>query len=229
MEAVQGDIRTNVMQAPKLTLFNGQTATISVQDFQFFTIGVQVQNGGFGQLIYNPLTTLFPLGVQLTIQAVISGDRRFVRLSLTPSMTNLVNGEVPLFPVVTPIFPLFDGTATGQPVVFTQFVQQPRLTRVSVQTTVAVPDGGTVLMGGLKRLSEGRNEFGPPVLSKIPYLNRLFQQRRLRPRGGEPADHGDAAHHHPGGRGREADRLHAAGRGLPVIESNAECRMQNEE
>jgi type II secretory pathway component GspD/PulD (secretin) len=175
MEAVQGDIRSNVMQAPKLTLFNGQTANIAVQDFQFFTIGVQVQNGGFGQLIYNPITTLFPLNITLTIQAVISGDRRFVRLSLTPSLANVVNGEVNLFPVVTPIFPLFDGTATGQPVVFTQFVQQPRLSRVSVMTTVAVPDGGTVLMGGLKRLSEGRNEFGPPVISKIPYLSRLFR------------------------------------------------------
>jgi type II secretory pathway component GspD/PulD (secretin) len=175
MEAVQGDIRSNVMQAPKLTLFNGQTANIAVQDFQFFTIGVSVVNGGFGQLVYNPVTTLFPLNVILTINAVISGDRRFVRLSISPSMANVVNGEVALFPVVTPIFPLFDGTASGQPVVFTQFVQQPRLTRVSVNTTVAVPDGGTVLMGGLKRLSEGRNEYGPPVISKIPYLSRLFR------------------------------------------------------
>ncbi len=175
MEAVQGDTRTNVMQAPKLTLFNGQTANIAVQDYQFFTIGVSVVNGGYGQVVYNPVTTLFPLNIILTINAVISGDRRFVRLSLAPSLANVVNGEVNLFPVVTPIFPLFDGTATGQPVVFTQFIQQPRLTRVSVNTTVAVPDGGTVLMGGLKRLSEGRNEFGPPVLSKIPYLNRLFR------------------------------------------------------
>jgi type II secretory pathway component GspD/PulD (secretin) len=174
MEAVQGDVRSNVMQAPKLTLFNGQTGNIQVQDFQFFVVGVQVIPQ-LGQFTYFPTTTLFPLGVQLTIQAVISADRRFVRLSLTPSLANVVNGEVNLFPVVTPIFPLFDGTATGQPVVFTQFVQQPRLTRVSVQTTVAVPDGGTVLMGGLKRLSEGRNEYGPPILSKIPYLNRLFR------------------------------------------------------
>src|SRR5204862_1769538 len=82
---------------------------------------------------------------------------------------------VQLFPIVTPIFPLFDGTATGQPVVFTQFVQQPVTTSVGVQTTVAVPDGGTVLLGGLKRLSEGRNEFGPPILSKIPFINRLFK------------------------------------------------------
>ena len=40
---------------------------------------------------------------------------------------------------------------------------------------MSVPDGGTVLLGGLKPLSEGRNEFGPPVLSKIPYINRLFK------------------------------------------------------
>ena len=37
-----------------------------------------------------------------------------------------------------------------------------------------VPDGGTVLLGGVKRLSEGRNEFGVPILNKIPYVNRLF-------------------------------------------------------
>src|SRR5262249_23398346 len=64
---------------------------------------------------------------------------------------------------------------TGQPIVFTQFIQMPVITSVSVSTTVAVPDGGTVLMGGLKRLSEGRNEFGPPILSKIPNINRLFK------------------------------------------------------
>ena len=38
-----------------------------------------------------------------------------------------------------------------------------------------VPDGGTVLLGGLKTLSEARNEFGPPILSKIPYIDRLFR------------------------------------------------------
>ena len=38
-----------------------------------------------------------------------------------------------------------------------------------------MPDGGTVLLGGIKRLSEGRNEFGVPMLSKLPYINRLFK------------------------------------------------------
>jgi general secretion pathway protein D len=43
-----------------------------------------------------------------------------------------------------------------------------------VTTTVSVPDGGTVLLGGIKRLSEDRTEYGVPMLDKLPYLNRLF-------------------------------------------------------
>ena len=54
-------------------------------------------------------------------------------------------------------------------------VQLPSFSFVSVVTTVSVPDGGTVLLGGIKRLTEGRNEFGVPLLSKVPYINRLFR------------------------------------------------------
>ena len=46
-------------------------------------------------------------------------------------------------------------------------VQLPTFSYVTVTTTVSVPDGGTVLLGGIKRLSEGRNEFGVPMLDKI--------------------------------------------------------------
>ena len=70
---------------------------------------------------------------------------------------------------------MFEGGSQGQPIPFTQFFQQPSFTEVSAQTTVAIPDGGTVLLGGLKTMAQGRNEFGPPVLSDIPYLNRLFK------------------------------------------------------
>ena len=89
--------------------------------------------------------------------------------------TVTTSANVPLFPITTFITPIFEGGAVGQPVPFTQFIQQPTLNTISVSTTVNVPDGGTVLMGGMKRLNEGRNEFGPPILSKIPYLNRLFK------------------------------------------------------
>lgn len=175
MEAAQGDQRTNVMQAPKLTLFNGQTSTITIQDLQFFVTSVQVLQIG-GQVVFVPTNTPVPTGgVTMTIQAVISADRRYVRMSLTPNLTNLASANITLFPITTFITPVFEGGAVGQPVPFTQFLQQPTFNSISVNTTVNVPDGGTVLLGGLKRLSEGRNEFGPPILSKIPYIDRLFK------------------------------------------------------
>ena len=174
MEAAQGDRRTNVMQAPKLTLFNGQTSTILIQDFQYFATNVQVVQSN-GQVMFVPQNQPIPVGVNLTVQAVISADRRFVRLNLAPTMNAVASATVPLFPVTTFITPVFEGGAQGQPVPFTQFLQQPTFTQVQIQTTVSVPDGGTVLLGGLKLLNEGRNEFGPPVLSKIPYISRLFK------------------------------------------------------
>jgi type II secretory pathway component GspD/PulD (secretin)/tetratricopeptide (TPR) repeat protein len=174
MEAAQGDRRTNVMQAPKLTMFNGQTSTITITDQQFFVTNVNVVGFG-GQIVFVPVNNPVPLGVSLAIQAVVSADRRFVRLNLNPQLSNLASAIVPLFPVTTFITPVFEGGAQGQPIPFTQFVQQPQVSSVNIQTTVSIPDGGTVILGGLKTLSEGRNEFGPPVLSKLPYVNRLFR------------------------------------------------------
>jgi type II secretory pathway component GspD/PulD (secretin) len=179
LEAAQGDRRLNVMQAPKLTVFNGQTATIAVNDFQFFLTGVNI-NQANGQTFITPNNQPFPLGVTMTVTPVVSADRRFVRLNLTPNLTNLANTNVPLIPVQIPVPQLLDGpgvgnTTIGQPVIFQMFFQQPAFTTINVNTTVNVPDGGTVLLGGLKTMSEGRNEFGPPILSKIPYLSRLFK------------------------------------------------------
>ena len=54
-------------------------------------------------------------------------------------------------------------------------LQQPSFQFTQIQTTVSVPDGGTVLLGGVKRLKEGRTMAGVPILNKIPYLSRLFK------------------------------------------------------
>jgi type II secretory pathway component GspD/PulD (secretin) len=180
MEAAQGDRRTNIMQAPKITVFNGATASINVSTSQFFLIGINLATSPFGQLIATPQQVPFPLGVFLTVTPVVSADRRFVRLNMTPSMTNLVDATVPLIPLQIPVPSTFFGPGTGttsgqQESIFTLFFQQPSVSTITLNTTVNVPDGGTVLLGGLKTLSEGRNEFGPPILSKIPYISRLFK------------------------------------------------------
>ncbi len=180
LAAAEGDRRTSLMQAPKITVFNGQTATISVQDQIFFLTSINIQQTGVGNTFFSPQNQPFPIGTTLTVTPVISADRRFVRLNMTPSLTNLVSATVPLIPVQIPLQQLYYGPGTGSTqappeLIFQMFFQQPSFSQITVNTTVNVPDGGTVLMGGLKYLAESRNEFGPPVLSKIPYLSRLFK------------------------------------------------------
>src|SRR4029077_3962742 len=97
-----------------------------------------------------------------------------------PQITGLISPNIPLVPIQSVVPNLLEGpggnvTSTGQPAILQMFFQQPTFTTITLSTTVNVPDGGTVLLGGLKTLSEGRNEFGPPILSKIPYISRLFK------------------------------------------------------
>jgi type II secretory pathway component GspD/PulD (secretin) len=178
LEAVAGDVRTNVMTAPKLTLENGQTSTIIVGEGtrNFLTnVTYAVLNG---QIVAIPqITSIAQSGVTVAMQAVISADRRFVRLSPTLTLTNISNTTPSATtPIQLPLYPtLLDFSNGQQPVVFTQYISAPSVNTIAVATTVTVPDGGTVLMGGLKIMSEGRNEYGSPILSKIPYLNRLFR------------------------------------------------------
>jgi hypothetical protein len=50
--------------------------------------------------------------------------------------------------------------------------QQPAT--IKVNGTVKVPDGGTVTLASSTTTAQARNEFGTPVLSKVPYVNRGF-------------------------------------------------------
>ncbi len=174
LEAVQGDTRTHITQAPKLSLFNGQTATLSVTTNQNFLTNISIVLLGNNNPAFQPIVTTQPIGVNLTVQAVITADRRFVRMSLNPTLTALLPGPILTQPVILPIFQGIPDDRSS-PITLTQLIQTPVTQSINVATTVSVPDGGTVLLGGLKRLNEQRVEQGPPIISNIPILNRLFK------------------------------------------------------
>jgi type II secretory pathway component GspD/PulD (secretin) len=53
----------------------------------------------------------------------------------------------------------------------------PRQENTNVTTRVAVPDRGTVLLGGLTLTETREIEAGVPILNKIPLINRFFSNR----------------------------------------------------
>ena len=191
ISAAQGDKRSNVLQAPKVTLFNGQQAFVSDTSQSPFVISVVPVVGDFAAA-QQPVIVVLSEGTFMTVQAVVSADRRFVRLTVVPFFSKI--GDVSTFQFTGQTTTTTDATRTGLRAGATNpaklwnnktdnntttnsgtTVQLPTFSYVTVTTTVSVPDGGTVLLGGIKRLSEGRNEFGTPLLNKLPYINRLFK------------------------------------------------------
>jgi type II secretory pathway component GspD/PulD (secretin) len=175
LEAAQGDQRTNVMQAPKLTAFNGQQLRLNVTDVKHFVTGMDVRWDG-ERVHYEPKSQAIPLGVSLFVKPVVSADRRFVRLDLRGELTNLESSAVPVCPVVPTLTPAVESGQQGRPATSTPSIQMPAVSRLSVDQTLTIPAGGTALLMGWRRQSENRNEYGPPVVvSKIPYARRIFK------------------------------------------------------
>jgi len=191
LQAAQSDNRSNIMQAPKVTMFDGQFANISDITQRPFVTSIIPVVGDFA-VAQQPVIVVLNEGTQLNVQGIVSDDKRFVRLTLVPYFSQI--GAVDTF--------TFEGRQTTrnssrartdtngdgtidendviqeddqETITEGTTVQLPTFASTSVQTTVSVPDGGTILLGGIKRLSEGRVERGVPVLSKIPYVSRLFR------------------------------------------------------
>ncbi|MEZ6096714.1 MAG: hypothetical protein R3C03_21225 [Pirellulaceae bacterium] len=191
IQASKGDQRTNLTQAPTVTMFNGQSASVQDQLFQPFVTSVVPVVGDFA-VAQQPIITIIPEGASLNVSATVSGDRRFVKLSLVPYFSEIVDVKTFTFEgsrttrqtnssFLQDLLDQVSGTDSGdnaediETVSTGTTVQQPVVATTSVSTVVSVPDGGTVLMGGIKRLRERRIERGVPFLSNIPYVNRLFK------------------------------------------------------
>lgn len=113
----------------------------------------------------------------LDVQATVSADRKYVTLTLRPQLSNLLS-LVPFSIGGATVIPTGNNAST-QPFNSTGVVQQPEVQITEVRTTVSVPDGGTLLLGGQSISGETEREMGVPVLSKIPFLKRLFTNRSM--------------------------------------------------
>lgn len=172
VEACQKDRITTMMLAPRLTILPGDPATVRVVDTQQFTTAVTVKVAD-GKPVVTPTTESVELGQTFIATATPSKDGRFVELKVSYH-DKQVKPNTPLLPVTTFLIP--EGEAKdAKPVPFTQFVQMPKFAEVSVKQTATVPDGGTMAVyAGCEKVLK-KDEFGPPAISGIPYLNRLFK------------------------------------------------------
>jgi len=165
IRATQANARSSIVQAPRLVLFNSQASTISVGRSRSYVASLEprLAEGAVG---FQPVQNQADSGVSMWVQGVISADRRYVTMNLSVQQRD------------EPTFEKFEvqrasGNSPGA------FIMLPDQSFAVLQTTVSIPDGGTVLLGGLKQVGEIEVEAGVPILSKIPVLKRAFTNQSM--------------------------------------------------
>lgn len=174
VRATQAEQSQSVVTAPRITLFNGQRAYVLVAVTRAYVSDLEPIVGS-NAVGFDPVISTVQSGVLLDVSATVSSDRKYVTLTLRPQLSKLL--QLVPFPIGgSTVFP-GGGDGSTQAFANTGIIQQPETEITQVRTTVSVPDGGTLLLGGQTLSGELEREQGVPILSKIPFLKRLFTNR----------------------------------------------------
>jgi type II secretory pathway component GspD/PulD (secretin)/tetratricopeptide (TPR) repeat protein len=165
LRATQADGRSTFLEAPRLTLSNGQRAYVAMVTQQAYISGLNaIVAEEVGQV--EPIISTLNTGSVLDVEATVGADRRYVTMTIRTGLAVLERLE--------PVQVQTTGTSSrGVGAV----VQLPRIRVSTARATITVPEGGTVLFGGLKQTGEVELEGGVPILSKIPILKRAYSSR----------------------------------------------------
>ena len=165
LRATQADGRSTFLEAPRLTLSNGQRAYVAIVTQQAYISALNaVVAEEVGQV--EPQISTLNTGSVLDIEATVGADRRYVTLTVRAGRAILERLE--------PVQVQTTGTSSrGVGAV----IQLPRIQVSLARATITVPEGGTVLLGGLRQTGEVELEGGVPILSKIPILKRAYSSR----------------------------------------------------
>jgi type II secretory pathway component GspD/PulD (secretin)/tetratricopeptide (TPR) repeat protein len=167
LRAVEKSERIQEITAPRITVYNTQRANVSVLNQVSYVQDYEVEIAQASN-IANPVVQTIRDGIVLDVRPVVSADRRYVNLELRPTVAVLTR------PIATFSTSLASGPVTASAPVI---IQIPELKVSRVRTTVSMPDGGTLLLGGLKFYEQETLNSEVPILSKLPLLSFLFSRK----------------------------------------------------
>jgi len=167
LEATQMDRYSSIAQSPKVTMQNGTLGYIAVQTDVPYVEEVEVELGETAGGTEPQIETM-GFGTVLAVRPSTT-DLRYVNLYVVPQVT-LRAPDADL---------IYESTVVSEGAVSILRYLYPGRRSTRVETTVSVPDEGTLLLGGLKMAGEIEREAGVPVLNKMPILKRFFSNRSL--------------------------------------------------
>lgn len=148
IQQVQSNTHSNVMFAPKVTLFDGQLAVIKDTTSRPFVTGLTAKGDDL-----SPDIQTIEEGTQLAIRTRVRDDKS-VRMDIGTRLSQLRNVSV-----------ANAGRKEAK-------VQVPKVHRSDIQLSAIVPEGETIAIWGFQ--TERSQRVTKPAFNGIPYLSRAF-------------------------------------------------------
>ena len=161
LRAVEKSSTFELVNDQVLSVHNTQRAYVQVVNQRAYIQDFDVEVAQF-QAVADPQINVLLEGVVLDVRPTIHTDRRTLTLEIQPTVAKVV------------ALRNFSSTLGGNtsPVEF----QLPELQVQSVFTTATIPDGGSLLLGGLSNVRNVERRAEVPWFAKIPIVGFFFKQ-----------------------------------------------------
>jgi type II secretory pathway component GspD/PulD (secretin) len=162
LRAVTKSERVEEVTAPHLLVFNTERASLKVLNQVTYVKDFDVEIAQ-AAAVADPIIDVVNDGIFLDVKPVVSADRKFITMELRPTVAVLRR----------PILQTSTSLGVGSPVT----IQLPELEIQRARTTVSIPDGSTIVLGGLKISEQQDFKSGVPLLNQIPLVSALFSRK----------------------------------------------------
>ncbi len=156
VDALKTQGETKVLANPKISVMNGQPAMINVGEDTAYVNKVE-SKADEGVITFTVTTDSVFSGLGLGVVATVMGDDEII-INLQPVTSQLE----------TITFESFGGTVGAR-------VGLPQVKLREMNTTVRVPDGGLLVVGGLIDTEKGATAKKIPLLGDLPVVKKLFR------------------------------------------------------
>ena len=160
LRAVEKSSSFELINDQVLSVHNTQRAYVTVVNQRAYIQDFDVEVATF-QAVADPQVNVLHEGVVLDVRPTIHNDRRYISLEVQPTVARVVAMR------------RYSSTLGGNtsPVEF----ELPELQVQSVFTTAQIPDGGSILLGGLTDIRNIERRAEVPWLANIPLVGFFFK------------------------------------------------------
>ena len=161
MRAVEKSEEFEIVNSQMLSVHDTQRAYVTVINQRAYIQDFDVEVAQF-QAVADPQINVLHEGVVLDVRPTIHHNRKYLTLEIQPTVARIV------------ALRNFSTTLGGNtsPVDF----QLPELEVASVNTSAIIPDGGSILLGGLSTVRNVERRAEIPWLAKVPILGFFFKE-----------------------------------------------------